>query len=122
MVSILHDDLQVVSKIWQKCTGTGKESGHQIQQTPTASTAFPIQSKEIYKLVITTLSRFNSNIHNHVARHFFVRLTNTVHMNSLDWVLGGLLDDLAVDLISEEFLLLPQLKQNKVTDLIVSLK
>lgn len=43
-------------------------------------------------------------------------------MNSLEWVLGGLLDDLAVDLISEEFLLLPQLKQNKVTDLIVSLK
>lgn len=39
-------------------------------------------------------------------------LTNNVRINSLGRVLGGLLDDLAVDLISEEFLLFSQLKQN----------
>lgn len=105
MTGIPTAGLQVTHHIRQQCVGTWEETSDEVQQAPATRTALSAFTQ--YKSVFTHFT----DLHQPPPTHSSYTHTCThSHIHSLYWIVGGLFDDLAVDLISKELLLFSKLQ------------
>lgn len=93
----------------------GEEPHHQVEQLPAVGTGGSVEAtvrKRLLGEIVTSLGA-TVNANGFKGIYLLLLLSNNMYSkevndtHSLVWIVGGLLDDLAVDLISQQLLFLP---------------